>query len=57
MSNKEVFISIIVPVYNAEEYLDECLQSILKQTIIENIELICVNDGSSVSLFGNFKSL
>ncbi|MCT7912246.1 glycosyltransferase [Arcobacter lacus] len=47
MSNKEVFISIIVPVYNAEEYLDECLQSILKQTIIENIELICVNDGSS----------
>ena len=47
MSNKEIFISIVVPVYNTEQYLDECLQSILKQTIIENIELICVNDGSS----------
>ncbi|MEV9530838.1 glycosyltransferase [Aliarcobacter butzleri] len=52
MSNKEIFISIIVPVYNAEEYLDECLQSILKQTIIENIELICVNDGSSDNSLG-----
>ncbi|MCT7516098.1 glycosyltransferase [Aliarcobacter cryaerophilus] len=49
MSNREIFISVIIPVYNAEEYLDECLQSILKQTIIENIELICVNDGSSDS--------
>ena len=47
MSNKEIFISVIIPVYNAEEYLDECLQSILKQTIIENIELVCINDGSS----------
>ena len=47
MLNKEIFISIVVPVYNTEQYLDECLQSILKQTIIENIELICVNDGSS----------
>ncbi|MFX4253392.1 glycosyltransferase, partial [Aliarcobacter butzleri] len=44
MSNKEIFISIIGPEYNAEEYLDECLQRILKQTINEDIELICVND-------------
>ena len=49
MSNKEIFISVVIPVYNSELYIDECLQSILKQTIIENIELICVNDGSSDS--------
>lgn len=49
MSNKEIFISIVIPVYNSELYIDECLQSILKQKMIENIELICVNDGSSDS--------
>src|SRR5574344_1354557 len=49
MSNKEIFISVVIPVYNSELYIDECLQSILKQTIVENIELICVNDGSNDS--------
>lgn len=49
MSNKEIFISVVIPVYNSELYIDECLQSILKQTIVENVELICVNDGSSDS--------
>ena len=49
MSTKEIFISVVIPVYNSELYIDECLQSILKQTIVENIELICVNDGSSDS--------
>ena len=39
-------ISIIMPVYNTEEYLDECLQSILNQTY-QKFEVICVNDGSS----------
>ena len=39
-------VSVIIPVYNAENYLEDCLDSILKQTLKE-IEIICVNDGSS----------
>ena len=39
-------ISIIVPVYNVEQYLERCVESILKQTI-NNFELILINDGSS----------
>lgn len=38
-------ISIIVPVYNAEKYLSECIESIINQ-LHSNIELILVNDGS-----------
>lgn len=39
-------ISIIVPVYNVEEYLEKCIDSILKQTF-KDFELILVNDGST----------
>ena len=39
-------ISIIVPIYNVEEYLEECLTSIQNQTFTD-IEVILVNDGSS----------
>ncbi len=38
-------ISIIVPVYNAEEYLEKCLESLIHQTYT-NIEIILINDGS-----------
>lgn len=41
-------ISIIVPVYNASAYLDQCIKSILKQTI-QHIEIILVDDGSTDS--------
>lgn len=39
-------ISIIIPVYNSEEYLEECLDSVVAQTI-QDVEIICINDGSS----------
>ena len=42
----EKMISVIVPVYNVEEYLEECLESIRKQTY-QDIEVILVNDGST----------
>lgn len=39
-------VSIIVPVYNVENYIEKCLQSLVNQTI-EDIEIIVVNDGST----------
>lgn len=41
-------VSVIVPVYNVEKYLDKCLQSIINQTY-KDIEIIIVNDGSTDS--------
>ena len=38
-------VSIIVPIYNMEQYLNRCLESIINQTY-ENIEIILINDGS-----------
>ena len=43
---KEPIISVIMPVYNVEQYLPQCLDSILAQTY-GNFELICVDDGST----------
>lgn len=48
MKNVTNLVSIIIPVYNSELYLDECINSILKQTYV-NIECILVNDGSKDS--------
>ncbi len=42
----ENLVSIIVPIFNSEKYLNECLNSIIKQTH-KNVEIICVNDGST----------
>lgn len=39
-------ISVIIPIYNGEKYLKECLDSVINQTF-KDIEIICVNDGST----------
>lgn len=41
-----IFFSIIIPVYNVEDYIDECLESILEQTY-KNYEVILIDDGST----------
>lgn len=43
---KKPLISIIVPIYNTEQYLPECLDSVLNQSFCD-YEIICVNDGST----------
>ena len=46
ISDSNPLISIIVPVYNAESYLEQCLGSILSQDV-DSMEIIAVDDGSS----------
>ena len=43
--NQPELISIIVPVYKVEKYLDKCVESIVEQTY-KNLEIILVDDGS-----------
>ena len=57
--NEMAKVSIIVPIYNAEKYLEQCLESIRKQTL-EDIEVICVDDGStdaSPQIMDKFKEM
>lgn len=39
-------ISVIIPVYNSKDFLEECLNSVTLQTYT-NLEIICINDGST----------
>lgn len=45
-SDSNALVSVIVPIYNVERWLSQCLDSILGQTH-KNIEVICINDGST----------
>lgn len=46
--NKSIKISIIVPVFNCEKYIEKCLKSLIYQTY-PNLEIICIDDGSTDS--------
>ena len=39
-------VSVIVPVYNTSKFLEKCLNSLINQTL-QDIEIICINDGST----------
>lgn len=44
--DSKVCVSVLVPIYNVEKYLSQCLDSLCAQTL-KNIEFICINDGST----------
>ena len=44
--SSRVKISVLVPIYNVEDYLSECLDSLVNQTL-KDIEIVCINDGST----------
>ncbi len=48
-------VSVIIPVFNVEKYLEECINSILAQTL-NDIEIICINDGSTDNSLNILKS-
>ena len=45
-SKHNIFISVIIPIYNSQKYIDECLNSIIRQTL-NNYEVIMIDDGST----------
>ena len=47
-------ISIIVPIYNAEKYLNKCIDSLVNQTK-EELEFVLINDGSSEDIIKSYK--
>lgn len=47
-------ISIIIPVYNVEKYLQQCIDSLLSQTL-SDIEIICIDDASQDASRKDFK--
>lgn len=49
-------ISVIIPCYNVESYIDRCMKSIMVQTIgIENLEIICIDDASADDTWGHLQ--
>ena len=49
-------ISVIIPVYNAEKYISDCLESVVRQTY-KNLEILLVDDGSKESARNGVKRM
>ena len=59
MKREEMLLSVIIPVYNGESYIDKCLNSVINQTY-RNLEIIIINDGSkdkSLERLNYYKSI
>jgi glycosyltransferase involved in cell wall biosynthesis len=52
----DALVSVIIPVYNLEDYIENCLNSIINQTY-KNLEIICVDDGSEDSSSEKIKAM
>lgn len=46
-NTRNIMLSIIIPVYNAEKYIKKCIDTILMQNIRYDYEILCINDGST----------
>ncbi|MBQ1468132.1 MAG: glycosyltransferase family 2 protein, partial [Solobacterium sp.] len=44
--NEKEMISVIIPVYNVKDYIDECMESVVHQTY-KDLEILLINDGST----------
>ena len=52
---KAGLVSIVLPIYNVEKYLDRCIESVINQTY-RNLEILLVDDGSRMIALKNAKS-
>ena len=46
MANEGVFVSVIIPMYNSESFIERCVCSVLNGSY-QNIEVLCIDDGST----------
>ena len=50
MDDFKYLVSVVIPVYNVEKYIDLCIQSLLNQTLsFEKMQVLLINDGSTDS--------